>query len=461
MNVDLTETRRWFLSQCAFGLGAMALGSLGQRLPARGRCKRVIFLFMAGGPSQLELFDWKPVLQARHGEPVPESLLAGKRFAFMDSYFKKKLSLLGTTRKFARHGTRGTWVSELLPHTAKIVDRLAIVRTQQTDVPNHAPAKAMLNTGFFRYGRPSMGSWVLHALGSESQDLPGFVVLQSGVRGPRGGAQNWSSGFLPTRLQGVPFRAAKDPILNLATPAGIGAAEQQRAIETIVAMNRERLALTGDPEIATRIAAYEMAARMQLAAPDLTDLAKESAATLALYGIDGDKPSFARNCLLARRLAERGVRFVQLYHANWDSHGGPRENLTTDFDQVVREVDQACSALVTDLAARGLLDDTLVIWGGEFGRTPIGEPRETVGRNHHVEAGTFWLSGGGIKPGIDHGQTDELGYAPVAGAVHVHDLQATVLHLLGLDHEKLTFKFQGRDFRLTDVSGRVVTGLLA
>ena len=459
MNPSLPTTRRWFLGQCGLSLGAIALGD---PVPAAARAKRVIFLFMAGGPSQLELFDWKPKLQELHGQPVPRSLLDGKRFAFMDSYFKKQLSLLGTTRKFARHGERGTWVSELLPHTAKIVDRLAIVRTLQTDVPNHAPAKAMLNTGFFRYGRPSMGSWVVYALGSESQNLPGFVVLHSGPRGPRGGALNWSSGFLPTRWQGVPLRSAGDPILNLRTPEGVSAEDQRATITAVNELNRAHHELVLDPEIETRIASYEMAARMQLSGPELMDFTKESETTLASYGIADGKPSFARNCLLARRLVERGVRFVQLYHTNWDSHGGPKENLTTDLDKVAREVDQPCAALVNDLASRGLLEDTLVIWGGEFGRTPIGEPRpESTGRNHHVESGALWLCGAGIRPGIDVGQTDELGYASVEDPVHVHDLQATVLHLLGKDHEKLTFRYQGRDFRLTDVGGKIVRTLLA
>ncbi|MCC6671308.1 MAG: DUF1501 domain-containing protein [Planctomycetes bacterium] len=461
-------SRRWFLGRCGFGLGAAALAGLGAPLPGAGatgtraprrRVRNVIFLFMAGGPSQLELFDWKPELQRRHGEPVPASLLAGKRFAFMDSYFARKLSLLGTTRRFARHGERGTWVSELLPCTARVVDHLAIVRTLQTDVPNHGPAKAMLNTGFFRYGRPSMGAWVLYGLGSESRDLPGFVVLASGVRGPRGGALNWNSGFLPTVHQGVPFRPGAEPIPYLRRPAEIAADTEAETVAGIAALNRERLAATGDPEIATRIAQYEMAFRMQARAPELLDLQGESRAVLDLYGVEPGQPSFAANCLLARRMVERGVRFVQLYHTNWDSHGGPRENLTTDLERVCHDVDRGCAALVLDLHARGLLDETLVVWSGEFGRTPIGEPRETVGRNHHVEAGTFWLAGGGVRP-MDLGRTDELGYASVEDPVHVHDLQATILHLLGIDHEQLTFRHQGREFRLTDVGGRVVGKLL-
>jgi hypothetical protein len=317
----------------------------------------------------------------------------------------------------------------------------------------------MLNTGFFRYGRPSLGAWVLYGLGSDARDLPGFVVLSSGPRGPRGGAPNWSSGFLPTIHQGVPLRPGADPIPNLARPAGIDLEQQRAVVDAVGALNRERLAATGDPEIATRIAQYEMAFRMQIRAPELLDLRSEPKSVLDLYGVEAGQPSFAQNCLLARRMVERGVRFVQLYHTNWDSHGGPRENLTTDLDKVCLDVDRASAALVLDLHARGMLDETLVIWGGEFGRTPIGEPRETVGRNHHVESGVVWLAGGGIPP-QDYGTTDDLGYASIDRPVHVHDLQATILHLLGIDHEKLTFRSQGRDFRLTDVGGRVLTDLV-
>ncbi|MCA8956299.1 MAG: DUF1501 domain-containing protein [Planctomycetes bacterium] len=457
--------RRWFLGQCGLSLGGMALHSLEQPLGTgfhvRPRAKNVIFLFMAGGPSQLELFDYKPKLQQLHGQAVPESFLRGKRFAFMDSFFKGRLKLLGTTRRFARHGERGTWISELLPHTARIADKLTIVRTFATDVPNHVPAKLMLNTGSPRFGRPSMGAWVTYGIGSPSRDLPGFVVLQSGPRGPRGGSLNWASAFLPGRFQGVPFRASGDPILNLRNPRGIDSEAQRAAVDAIGALNRQRFDLTGDGEIATRIAAYEMAFRMQQSAPELIDMRGESDSTFALYGAERDRPSFATNCILARRLVERGVRFVQLYHTNWDHHGGPRENLTTDLERCCRETDRAAAALVVDLERRGLLEDTLVVWGGEFGRTPMGEPRESVGRNHHTESGALWLCGGGIRPGIDYGQTDELGFAPVAERVHVHDLHATLLHLLGIDHKRLTFPFQGRDFRLTDVHGRLLRGLLA
>ncbi|MSU72269.1 MAG: DUF1501 domain-containing protein [Opitutus sp.] len=469
-------TRRHFLSRCAMGLGGIALASLEKQsvgataVPLVNplapkpshfapRAKNIIYLFMAGGPSQLELLDYKPRLIELNGQPVPESLIAGKRFAFMDSSHGTKL--LGTRRKFARHGQSGAWVSELFPHTAGIVDDISIVNSCAATLFNHAPAKLFMNTGSGQFGRPSMGSWINYGLGSECQDLPGFVVLQSGPRGPRGGAVNWGSGFLPTTYQGVPFRGNGEPILNLTTPAGITAGRQRQTIDAIRDLNLQHAVETGDPEIATRIAAYEMASRMQSSAPDLIDLSTESAATLKLYGVDRDTPSFGRNCLLARRLVERGVRFVQLYHTNWDSHGGPGENLEGDFEKVCREVDQAQAALVQDLKTRGLLKDTLVVWGGEFGRTPMGENRDTMGRNHHVDAFTMWFAGGGVKAGAVIGQTDELGFNAVEDRAHVHDIHATLLHLLGLDHTQLTFRFQGRDFRLTDVHGNVIKNLLA
>ncbi|MFO0844561.1 MAG: DUF1501 domain-containing protein [Gemmataceae bacterium] len=473
----LLRTRRHFFHDCAVGLGSMALASLGNggraasvelpnplapRRPHHApRAKSVIYLFMAGGPSQLELFDYKPRLIELSGQPVPEEFIRGKRFAFMDTFAKKVPLLLGTRRKFARHGQAGTWVSECFPHVAGIVDEIAVVRSLQTNVFNHAPAKLFMNTGSAQAGRPSMGAWVTYGLGSESKDLPGFVVLQSGPRGPRGGAPLYGSGFLPTTFQGVPFRSTGEPILNLTRPAGLSAPRQRDVIDAVKELNAARLADTGDPEIATRIASYEMAYRMQTSAPDLIDLAKEDKRTLDLYGATPGKPSFANNCLLARRLVERGVRFVQLYHTEWDHHGGPTENLATTLDRVTKEVDRPSAALVRDLKQRGLLDDTLVIWGGEFGRTPMGENRESVGRNHHIEAMTVWLAGGGVKRGLNFGATDELGYGAVEDKVHVHDLHATVLHLLGLEHTKLTFKFQGRDFRLTDVHGHVVKKLLA
>jgi hypothetical protein len=472
------RTRRHFFSDCGIGLGAVALSSLLARDTQAGdarsrdplaprpghfpaRAKSVIYLFMAGGPSQLELFDFKPELQKYSGQPIPDSFIKGRRFAFMDIFTKEHPKLLGTYRQFARHGQSGAWVSALLPHMAQVVDDLAIVKSAATDVFNHAPAKLFANTGTAQFGRPSMGAWVTYGIGSESADLPGFVVLQSGSRGPRGGAVNWGSGFLPSAYQGVPLRSGGDPILNLGTPAGISAARQRRAIDAVVALNQAHFDATADPEIATRITAYEIAARMQTSAPELIDLASETPETLKLYGATPGKPSFANNCLLARRLVERGVRFVQLYHTDWDHHGVPGQTLTRDLDQVCRDVDQPCAALIKDLKSRGLLENTLVVWGGEFGRTPMGEIRETVGRNHHIDAMTMWMAGGGVKAGFSLGETDEFGFAPIADRVHIHDVQATILHLLGLEHTKLTFRFQGRDFRLTDVAGNVVTKLLA
>ncbi len=480
MNPLLLQTRRHFFGQCGVGLGAAALASLlnegraaenddapltnplapkKPHFPAKA--KSVIFLFMAGGPSQLELFDYKPKLTELNGQPIPDEFIKGKRFAFMESFAKATPKVLGTRRKFARHGAAGTWVSECLPHTAGIVDDIAVVRSMATDVFNHAPAKLFVNTGSPQFGRPSMGAWTTYGIGSEARDLPGFVVLQSGPRGPRGGAALWGSGFLPTSYQGVPFRSGGEPILDIASPKGIAPERQRDVLDAVKELNSAHLADAGDPEIATRIASYEMAYRMQTSAPELIDLSKEDKKTLELYGAAPGKPSFANNCLLARRLVERGVRFVQLYHTDWDHHGAGEINLTTGLDKICREVDQPAAALVRDLKQRGLLDSTLVVWGGEFGRTPMGEVRDSVGRNHHIDAYTMWLAGGGVKPGLNLGASDELGFAAVEDRVHVHDLQATILHLLGLDHKKLTFRFQGRDFRLTDVHGEVVAKLLA
>ncbi len=481
MNIEkalLRETtRRHFFRDCRVGLGAMALASLLGDRPLPGaapdrslnplaprdgqhpaKAKRVIFLFMAGGPSQLELFDPKPKLQEMHGQVIPESYVRNKRFAFI----KRDAKLLGTTRKFARCGQSGAVIGELLPELQTVADDLCIVRSMVTDVFNHGPAKLFVNTGSPQFmGRPSMGAWVTYGIGSESQDLPGFVVLQSGNRGPRGGAPLWASGFLPTTYQGVPFRSGAEPILNLSNPRGIDAERQKQFVDAVNDLNRLRLDETADPEIATRVAAYEMAYRMQTSAPELMNLAGETAATLDLYGVQPGKPSFAANCLLARRLVERGVRFVQLYHTDWDHHGNIGTELGQSLDDRCREVDRPCAALVKDLKQRGLLDETLVIWGGEFGRTPQGEPREMIGRDHHIEGYTMWLAGGGIKPGQTIGETDEIGYYVTEDKVHVHDLQATILHLLGIDHLKLTFRFQGRDYRLTDVAGNVVPKLLA
>ncbi len=466
-------TRRHFFSRCTMGLGSMALASLLKSSGAAAgplgshplepkpvhfpaKAKHVIFLFMAGGPSQLELFENKPKLTELNGQPIPDSLVAGKRFAFMDS--SHRLNLLASTRTFERYGENGAWVSDLLPHTAGIVDDLTIVKTCKTDLFNHAPAKLFMNTGSGQFGRPSMGAWTTYGLGSECDDLPGFVVLQSGPRGPRGGAVLWGSGILPTTYQGVPLRNQGDPILNLSTPAGVDERQQRQVVDTVRELNLRRLVETGDQEIATRINAYELAYRMQTAAPALMDTTRESQDTLDLYGIrDPRETSYARNCLLARRLVERGVRFIQLYHTNWDHHGGPTENLQEHLPAICREIDQASAGLVLDLKRRGLLDETIVIWGGEFGRTPMGEVRENTGRNHHIDAFTMWFAGGGFKPGKIYGQTDEFGFGAIEDPIHVHDIHATLLHQLGLDHERLSVRSQGLDFRLTGVDpARVV-----
>jgi hypothetical protein len=421
------------------------------------RVKSVIYLFMAGAPSQFELFDYKPKLQEFDGKTAPESILKGKRFAFMDSFTKEPPKLLGTRREFKRYGKSGLYFSELLPNIGSVADDIAMISGISTDNFNHGPAKCFINTGSTRFGRPSIGAWATYGIGSESEDLPGFVVLQSGPRGPRGGAALWGSGFLPTAYQGVPFRSGGDPILDLSSPKGVTSATQQRTLDAIRDLNLAKLAETGDQEIATRIAAYEMAYRMQSSGPELIDFSKEDRKTLEMYGVEPGKSSYANNCLLARRLVERGVRFVQLYHADWDHHA----DLSQPLDQVCREIDRPTAALIRDLKQRGMLDDTLVIWGGEFGRTPMGEVRESnkIGRNHHIDAYTVFAAGGGIKTGQVVGGTDELGFSPTE-PIHVHDLQATILHMLGLDHTRLTFKFQGRDFRLTDTSGRVIEKLL-
>ena len=471
-------TRRHFFRDCQLGIGALALGSLWHRdlladaetvSPADRlresikaphfppKAKNVIFLFMAGGPSQLDLFEDKPTLQRFHGSVIPESYVKNQRFAFI----KRDAKLLGTRRKFRKHGQAGHTFSECLPHLGSIADDVAVIKTMTTDVFNHGPAKFFMNTGYNRVGRPSMGAWINYGIGSESSHLPGFVVLQSGPRGPRGGAPNWGSGFLPTTYQGVPFRGKGAPILNLDSPVGVSSADQGRFINAVNHLNTLRLNQVEDPEIATRIAAYEMAYRMQSSAPELMDISEEPQSVLDFYGAQPGKASFANNCLLARRLVQKGVRFVQLYHTDWDHHGNKGNELDGSLDLRCRETDQPAAALVKDLKRLGMLDDTLVIWGGEFGRTPQGEPRDFVGRDHHIEAFTMWLAGGGVRAGTSIGETDDLGYFPTRDRVHVHDLQATVLRLMGLDHLKLTYRFQGRDFRLTDVGGEIVDPLLA
>jgi hypothetical protein len=463
------STRRHFLQTAGVGVGTFALASLLQAdqkkrtdplIPKAPhftpKVKSVIFLFMAGGPSQLELFDPKPTLNKLSGQAVPKSFIEGKRFAFL----KGELKVLGCKRKFEKAGQCGMDLSELLPHHRTIADEVTWLRAVKTDVFNHGPAKCFLNTGSPQFGRPSMGSWVTYGLGSESDSLPGFVVLQSGPRGPRGGATLWSNGFLPSTYQGVPFLKGASPILDLNTPKGITPTQQGEFVDAVRDLNNLRFGTVNDPEIQTRIASYEMAFRMQTAAPELMDISKESQETLKLYGVESGKPSLASNCLLARRLVERGVRFVQLYHTDWDHHGGSLD-LGKPLDQICKEVDQGSAALVLDLKRRGLLENTLVVWGGEFGRTPMGENRETVGRDHHIEAYTMWMAGGGLKKGFIHGQTDELGYSAVEGSVHVHDVQATILQQLGLEHTKLTYRFQGRDYRLTDIHGNLIKEILA
>lgn len=461
-------SRRWFLRDCGVGLGAIAAtqllnetaqGATTNPLALRtshfpAKAKNVIYLFMAGAPSHLEMLDYKPQLAKFDGTLPPAELLDGYRAAFINPNSK----LLGPKFKFGRHGECGAEVSELLPHTAKVVDDLAIVRSMTTDAFNHAPAQIMMNTGSQLFGKPSLGAWTLYGLGSESQDLPGFVVFSSGQKGPSGGNSNWGSGFLPTTYQGVQFRSVGDPVLYLSNPQGVDRQTQRETLDALREMNEERLHVTGDPEIATRINSFEMSYRMQSSAPELMDLGSESKQTLDLYGVDPKESSFAKNCLLARRLVERGVRFVQLFHEAWDQHG----DLTNGLKRNCGATDQACAALITDLKQRGLLEDTLVIWGGEFGRTPMVQGNGGDGRDHHPNAFTMWFAGGGVKSGMTLGESDELGFNVVRDRVHVRDLHATILHLLGFDHRRLTFKFQGLDQRLTGVEeAHVVNELLA
>jgi hypothetical protein len=453
------------------GLGSIALGQLlgapgraaesepGSTNPLApkqahftGKAKRVIFLFMAGAPSHLELFDNKPELAKFDGTLPPPELLKGYRAAFINPNSK----LLGPKFKFAKYGQSGTELSELLPKLAEVVDDIAIVKSLATDAFNHAPGQILMSTGSQQFGRPSLGSWVTYGLGSESEDLPGFIVFSSGKKGPSGGNSNWGSGFLPTLHQGVQFRGGAEPVLYLSNPRGVDHDLQRDSLDALRELNQSRLAETGDPEIATRISSFEMAFRMQSSAPELMDLGREPAHILEMYGAEPGKSSFANNCLLARRLVERGVRFVQLFHESWDQHG----NLVADLKKNCEDTDRACAALIKDLKQRGLLEDTLVVWGGEFGRTPMVQGGND-GRDHHPSAFTMWLAGGGIKPGVSYGESDEFGFNSVKDRVHVHDLHATLLHLLGFDHTKLTYRFQGRDFRLTDVHGEVVRGLLA
>jgi hypothetical protein len=471
----LNVSRRQFFRQGGMGLGSAALGSLLARdLPAlesavsdpsaprqshfTPRAKHVIYLHMIGAPSQLDLFDHKPVLNQYDGQECPEQFTKGKRFAFIGG----DLKLAGSKYQFARHGQSGAEISELLPHLSRIADDICVVKSVHTEEINHAPAQMFLHTGFGRGGRPGIGSWVTYGLGSENRDLPSYVVLLSG---PPGGAGStlWSTGFLPSVYQGIPFRGSGEPVLFLNNPEGHTRNDRRQVLDAVRALNEQQLSVVGDPEISTRISQYEMAYRMQASVPELMDIAKENPKTLRMYGAKPGAASFANNCLLARRLVERGVRMVQLFDSDWDHHSGLSKRLPAKC----KDVDQAMSALVTDLKLRGLLDETLVVWGSEFGRTPLrqgisGDGTKTdPGRDHHKDAYTMWMAGGGIKGGVTYGKTDELGFNIIENPVATHDLNATVLHLLGLDHERLTFRFQGRDYRLTDVHGSLVQGIMA
>ena len=469
--------RRQFFRDCAVGVGKIALASLltdavrpkaagGDTAGAnplaarpthfRPKAKSVIHLFMAGAPSHLDLFDYKPTLARFEGKPIPPEIIAGQRYAFIRS----DAAALGPRFKFQKRGQCGAEIADVLPHLAKVVDDICLVRSVHTDQFNHAPALIFFNTGFSQPGRPSIGSWVTYGIGAETSDLPAFVVMSTGS-GISGGAANWSSGFLPSVYTGVRLRNSGDPILDVSSPVGVDPRVQRESFELIGALNRQRLTIEGDPEIATRISAYEMASRLQTSAPELMDLGSESKATLEMYGVEPEKPSFARACLLARRMVERGVRFINIYNEGWDAHSDVLGNHTNNC----KATDQGSAALVADLKQRGLLDETLVIWGGEFGRTPMVETNpglgRSLGRDHHPQAYTLWLAGGGTKSGLTYGATDELGFNVVEKPVHIHDIQATILHQLGLDHERLTFRYAGRDFRLTDIHGKVVENILA
>ena len=470
-------SRRAFLNRFGLGLGGIALadllgplraspaavdrGLLAGQLHHPARTRRVIYLFMAGGPSQLETFDYKPLLNQRHGEELPDSVRLGQRLTGMSGN-QATLPMAGSLFKFARHGRAGAWVSELLPHTAGVVDNLCLVQSMYTEAINHDPAITFLQTGSQISGRPSMGAWVHYGLGSDNENLPAFVVLITpGKVDQPLYARLWGSGFLPSPHQGVQFRSGKDPVLYLNNPDGVSPASRRLMLDRLKELHEHAAERLGDTAIDGRIAQYEMAYRMQSSVPEVMDLSRETDATFELYGPDSRKPgTFAANCLLARRLAEKGVKFIQLYHQGWDQHG----NLPGGIRVQCRETDQASAALVTDLQQRGLLEDTLVIWGGEFGRTNYSQGKLTAtdyGRDHHPRCFTTWMAGGGVKPGLLYGATDDFGYNVVEDGVHVHDFHATLLHLLGVDHERLTYFFQGRRFRLTDVHGRVVKALLA
>jgi hypothetical protein len=466
----LRLTRRSFLGRAGLSVGSMALASLLHSRPLRGgeearwrgvmnpppiapRARRVIFLTMAGGPSHLETLDYKPKLAELGGKPMPESITRGQPIAQLQG---QELRCLAPQHPFRRWGRSGQEISTILPHISSIADEICIIRSLHTEQINHDPAQTFMNTGTSIPGRPSAGSWVLYGLGSDAEDLPGFVVLTSegGGQGQPIAARQWHSGFLPSRFQGVQFHSKGDPVHYVGNPLGVSRAVQGGTLGAIRALDRLRDEVVDDPEIATRISQYEMAFRMQASVPELVDFSGEPARVLEMYGTRGGDGTFASNCLLARRLAERGVRFIQLYHRGWDHHGGVKQGVATTAGLV----DRASAALVMDLKQRGMLDDTLVLWAGEFGRTPMAQGD---GRDHHIRGFSMWLAGGGIRGGISHGATDELGYFAVEDKVHVHDLNATLLHLLGIDHERLTYRFQGRDFRLTDVHGEVVHRILA
>lgn len=462
--------RRTLLRNSGIGIAGAALSALVAR-DARGetetasptaarlahhrpRVKNVIFLHMVGGPSQIDLFDYKPVLQERDGQKMPDALWEGLRLAFV----RKQPNLFGSPFSFKKHGESGIELSNLLPHLGQVADELTIIKSMHTEQFNHAPAQLMFQTGFGQFGRPSLGSWISYGLGSENQNLPSFVVMNTGSIAGAGNSM-WGSGFLPTAHQGIEFRTSGDPVLYLSNPRGVPPERRRRIIQSIQDLNRAHLREVGDPEIATRISQYELAFRMQSAVPELMDLSDEPQAIHDLYGTAPGKISFANNCLLARRLVERGVRFVQLNDQGWDTHG----NIKGGLPPKCRKIDQPIAALIRDLKVRGLLDETLIVFGAEFGRTPMvqDDRGQLAGRDHHKDAFTVWLAGGGVKKGFVYGETDELGFHIVKDPMHVNDFHATLLHLLGLDHERLTYRYQGRDFRLTDVAGRVADRLLA
>ncbi len=475
----LSRTRRWFLKDSALGIGATALAGLlaqetqggsikvenplAPKLPPQiARAKRVIYLHMTGSPPHLDLFDYKPELVKLDGQDCPNSFLEGKRFAFTSGVPK----LLGTPRQFAQHGKGGVWLSDAVPNLHGVADELCVIRSMHTDQFNHAPAELLMYTGSPRSGRPSLGSWVTYGLGSENENLPAFVVLISSGVQPNGGKNSFGSGFLPSVYQGVQCRSQGDPVLYVSDPAGMDRALRRRSLDTLQELNQLQAQELGHPETLTRIAQYELAFRMQMSVPEVMDLKNEPQRVLDAYGAEPGKSSLANNCLLARRLIEAGVRYVQLFDWGWDFHGtNPAEDIRDGLTKKCSTMDRPFAALIRELRERGLLDETLIIWGGEFGRTPFREGRTAkgavLGRDHYPDAYTMMLCGGGAKGGFTYGATDELGFSVAENPVHVHDLQATIMHLLGFDHERLTYRFQGRDYRLTDVHGKVVHDLIA